>query len=71
MTHRERGYLLAVSSGLLEQAVLLRNSAAILTEHTLLPLGGEMAEALRSWAVRCDDWAAELDGLVLGTEMES
>ena len=69
MTGRERERLLAVSAGLLEQAVLCRHSAAILTEHTLIPLAGEMADALRVWATRLDDGSAELSELVLSTRL--
>jgi hypothetical protein len=70
VTHRERQELLDVAGGLLGHATLCRNSAAILTEHTLLPLGGEMAAALRVWAGQLEDWSAELSELVIGTRME-
>jgi hypothetical protein len=69
MTHRERQAVLDIAGGLLGHAVLCRNSAAILTEHTLLPLGSEMAAALRVWAGQLEDWSAELSELVLSTRL--
>lgn len=67
MTRAERGVLVQRGGVLLELATLHRNAAAVLTEHTLIPLAEELAAALRIWADQLDDTSAALSRLVLET----
>jgi predicted kinase len=70
VTRRERQAVLRISAGLLRHAADCRNAAAVITERSVLPEADATAATLRTWAGQVEDWAAGLDGLVLGTRLE-
>jgi hypothetical protein len=62
--------VLRISAGLLRQAAECRSAAAVVTEMSVLPAADGLGQSLRAWAGQVEDWAAGLDGLVIGTRLE-